>query len=106
MAEINISVGDEKKNLQVKKAAARRMMPKRRPKTRPRIPPRPILASAGAAVTQARRGTREAGGNFERILDRNVSPSPSSTRVSAAPGSTTAGNWCEGLGHNSHCHHV
>ena len=46
-------------NLQVKKAAARRMMPKRRPKTRPRIPPRPIFAVGGGAVTQARRGTRK-----------------------------------------------
>ena len=47
-----------KKNLQVKKAAARRTTPKRRPKTRPRIPPRPIRAAGGGAVTHARRGTR------------------------------------------------
>ena len=48
-----------KKYLQVKKAAARRITPKRRPKTRPRIPPRPIFAVGGGAVTQARRGTRK-----------------------------------------------
>ena len=37
----------------MKKAAARRMTPKRSPKTRPRIPPRPILAVGGGAVTHA-----------------------------------------------------
>ena len=41
----------------MKKAAARRMTPKRRPKMSPRIPPRPIFAVGGGAVTQARRGT-------------------------------------------------
>ena len=40
-------------NLQVKKAAATRMTPKRRPKMSPRIPPSPILAVGGAAVTCA-----------------------------------------------------
>ena len=50
---------ENKKYLQVKKAAARRITPKRRPKTRPRIPPRPIFAVGGGAVTQARRGTRK-----------------------------------------------
>ena len=47
-----------KKYLHVKKAAARRMTPKRRPKMSPRIPPRPIFAVGGGAVTQGRHGTR------------------------------------------------
>ena len=40
-------------HLQVKNAAATRMTPKRRPKMSPRIPPSPILAVSGAAVTCA-----------------------------------------------------